>query len=60
VLESALDAAMTEHLGYEVYGAAGREGGYPSGHGARSQTVFTELRPVEIERFRVPRRQPIA
>ena len=49
VLESALDAEMTEHLGHE-------HGGVPAGtnmrNGTRSKTVLTEIGPVQIE---VPR-----
>lgn len=51
VLESALDAEMTEHLGYEKHDAAGRGSGN-SRNGTRSKTVLTEIGPVEIE---VPR-----
>ena len=49
VLETALEAELTEHLGYE-------HGGTPSGsnirNGTRSKTVLTEIGPVSIE---VPR-----
>ena len=51
VLETALDAEMTEHLGYDKHDAAGRGSGN-SRNGTRSKTVFTEIGPVEIE---VPR-----
>ncbi|PVY23217.1 IS256 family transposase [Williamsia muralis] len=51
VLETALDAEMTEHLGYEKHDAAGRGSGN-SRNGTRSKTVLTEIGPVEIE---VPR-----
>ncbi len=51
VLETALDAEMTEHLGYEKHEATGRGSGN-SRNGTRSKTVFTEIGPVEIE---VPR-----
>ncbi|WP_254900656.1 IS256 family transposase [Rhodococcus sp. 1168] len=51
VLETALDAEMTEHLGYEKDDAAGRGSGN-SRNGTRSKTVLTEIGPVEIE---VPR-----
>ncbi len=44
VLETALEAEMTEHLGYE---AAGRDGGN-SRNSARSKTVLTEIGPVQI------------
>jgi transposase-like protein len=49
VLETALEAEMTEHLGHE-------HGGTPAGtnmrNGLRTKTVLTEIGPVEIE---VPR-----
>jgi transposase-like protein len=51
VLETALDAEMTEHLGYEKHDSAGRGSGN-SRNGTRSKTVLTEIGPVEIE---VPR-----
>ena len=51
VLETALEAEMTEHLGYEAHDTAGRDGGN-SRNGTRSKTVLTEIGPVEIE---VPR-----
>jgi hypothetical protein len=51
VLETALDAEMAEHLGYEKHDAAGRNSGN-SRNGTRSKTVLTEIGPVEIE---VPR-----
>ena len=51
VLETALDAEMTEHLGYERHDAAGRGSGN-SRNGTRSKTVLTEIGPVEID---VPR-----
>ncbi|WP_411194402.1 transposase [Rhodococcus erythropolis] len=51
VLETALDAEMTEHLGYERHEAAGRGSGN-SRNGTRSKTVLTEIGPVEID---VPR-----
>jgi transposase-like protein len=51
VLETALDAEMTEHLGYEKHDPAGRNSGN-SRNGTRSKTVLTEIGPVEIE---VPR-----
>lgn len=49
VLESALEAELTEHLGHE-YGAAPL--GMNMRNGSRSKTVLTEIGPVEIE---VPR-----
>lgn len=51
VLETALDAEMAEHLGYEKHDPAGRGSGN-SRNGTRSKTVLTEIGPVEIE---VPR-----
>jgi len=51
VLEIALDAEMTEHLGYDKHDPAGRGSGN-SRNGTRAKTVFTEIGPVEIE---VPR-----
>ncbi|ADP80762.1 IS256 family transposase [Pseudofrankia inefficax] len=51
VLETALDAEMTEHLGYERHDPEGRNGGN-SRNGRRGKTVLTEIGPVEIE---VPR-----
>src|SRR5215471_6195074 len=51
VLETALEAEMSEHLGYDKHDPAGRDGGN-SRNGTRSKTVLTEIGPVEIE---VPR-----
>jgi putative transposase len=51
VLETALDAEMTEHLGYDKRDVAGRGSGN-SRNGTRAKTVLTEIGPVEIE---VPR-----
>jgi putative transposase len=51
VLETALDAEMTEHLGYEKHDPAGRDGGN-SRNGTRAKTVITEVGPVQVE---VPR-----
>jgi transposase-like protein len=51
VLETALDAEMSEHLGYEKHDPEGRNSGN-SRSGTRSKTVLTEIGPVEIE---VPR-----
>jgi transposase-like protein len=51
VLETALDAEMVEHLGYDKHDAVGRDGGN-SRNGTRSKTVLTEIGPVQIE---VPR-----
>jgi len=51
VLEAALEAEMSEHLGYDKHEFAGRNGGN-SRNGARTKTVMTAVGPVEIE---VPR-----
>lgn len=51
VLETALDAEMVEHLGYEKHDRAGQNSGN-SRNGTRAKTVLTEIGPVEIE---VPR-----
>jgi putative transposase len=51
VLETALDAEMSEHLGYDKHDPAGRGSGN-SRNGTRPKTVLTEIGPVEIE---VPR-----
>jgi hypothetical protein len=51
VLETALDAEMSEHVGYDKHDPAGRNG-QNSRNGTRSKTVLTEVGPVEIE---VPR-----
>lgn len=51
VLESALQAEMDGHLGYEKHQVAGRNGGN-SRNGVREKTVLTEIGPVQIE---VPR-----
>jgi putative transposase len=51
VLETALDAEMSDHLGYNKHDPVGRNRGN-SRNGLRSKTVLTEIGPVEIE---VPR-----
>lgn len=51
VLETALDAEMSEHLGYEKHVPVGRNSGN-SRNGTRAKTVLAEIGPVEIE---VPR-----
>ena len=51
VLETALEAEMTEHLGYDKHDPMGRNGGN-SRNGTRTKTVVTEIGPVDIE---VPR-----
>jgi putative transposase len=51
VLETALEAEMSDHLGYDKHDPVGRNLGN-SRNGVRSKTVLTEIGPVEIE---VPR-----
>ncbi|ASL07791.1 transposase [Mycobacterium intracellulare subsp. chimaera] len=51
VLETALDAEMAEHLGYDKHDPAGRGSGN-SRNDTRAKTVLTEIGAVEIE---VPR-----
>jgi putative transposase len=51
VLETALEAELGEHLGYDKHDPAGRNGAN-SRNGTRPKTVLTEVGPVEIE---VPR-----
>src|SRR5215204_3136612 len=51
VLETALEAELTEHVGYEAHDPVGRNGAN-SRNGARSKTVITEVGPVELD---VPR-----
>lgn len=51
VIETALEAELTEDLGYEPHDPAGRNSGN-SRNGTRSKTVLTEVGPVEID---VPR-----
>jgi putative transposase len=51
VLETALEAEMSDHLGYDKHDAMGRNRGN-SRNGVRSKTVSTEIGPVEID---VPR-----
>ncbi|MEU1430720.1 IS256 family transposase, partial [Nocardia sp. NPDC005746] len=48
VLEAALEAEMTEHVGYEKHDPAGRGTGN-SRNGTRGKTVITEIGPVEID-----------
>jgi transposase-like protein len=48
VLETALEAELGEHLGYDRHNPAGRDGGN-SRKGTRTKTVLTEIGPVEIE-----------
>jgi putative transposase len=51
VLEAALGAELTEHLGYEPHDPAGRNGGN-SRNGSTTKVVHTDVGPVSIE---VPR-----
>ncbi len=51
VLETALEAEMDDHLGYEKHDVSGRGSGN-SRNGTRTKTVLTEIGPVEID---VPR-----
>jgi putative transposase len=51
VLETALEAEMSEHLGYAKHDPVGRTGGN-SRNGTRAKMVLTEIGPVTIE---VPR-----
>ncbi len=51
VLEAALNAEMTEHLGYEPHDPAGRGSGN-SRNGTTKKTINTDIGPVEID---VPR-----
>ena len=51
VLETALEAEITDHLGYDKHDPMGRNG-QNSRNGSRPKTVLTEIGPIEIE---VPR-----
>jgi transposase-like protein len=51
VIESALEAELTEHVGYGPYDPAGRNSGN-SRNGSRSKTVITDIGPIGID---VPR-----
>src|SRR5215216_3204076 len=51
VLETALEAEMTEHVGYEPHDPAGRHSGN-SRNGMRTKTVLTDVGPVTLD---VPR-----
>jgi putative transposase len=51
VLETALEAEMTEHVGYEPHDPRGRNSGN-SRNGTRAKTVITDIGPVELD---VPR-----
>ena len=51
VLETALEAELGEHLGYDKHAVEGRNGGN-SRNGSRAKTVITDVGPVEVD---VPR-----
>ena len=51
VLETALEAGISEHLGYDNHDYAGRDN-RNSRNGVRAKTVLTEIGPVQID---VPR-----
>jgi putative transposase len=51
VLETALEAEMSEHLGYEPHDPAGHNSGN-SRNGTRTKTVLTDIGPIELD---VPR-----
>ena len=51
VLEVALEAEMTDHVGYEAYDPAGHHSGN-SRNGTRTKTVITDIGPIELD---VPR-----
>jgi putative transposase len=51
VLETALEAEMTDHVGYEPHDRAGHHSGN-SRNGTRAKTVVTDIGPVEVD---VPR-----
>lgn len=51
VLETGLEAELSEHLGYDKHAAEGRDGGN-SRNGTRPKTVTTEIGPVKLD---VPR-----
>ncbi|NJP45167.1 IS256 family transposase [Actinacidiphila epipremni] len=51
VLESALEGEITDHLGYDKHGPAGKNSGN-SRNGTRAKTVLTDVGPVEVK---VPR-----
>lgn len=48
VLEAAVEAEMSEHLGYDKHDYFGRNGGN-SRNGVRPKTVLTEIGPVQID-----------
>jgi putative transposase len=47
VLETALEAEMSEHLGYEPHDPAGHRSGN-SRNGTRTKTVLTDIGPIEL------------
>jgi putative transposase len=51
VLETALEAELSDHLGYDKHDRAGRNGGN-SRNGTRTKTVLTQIGPVQVD---VPR-----
>jgi putative transposase len=51
VLETALEAELSDHLGYDKHDRAGRNGGN-SRNGIRTKTVLTQVGPVQVD---VPR-----
>ncbi|GAA1102752.1 transposase [Pseudonocardia sp. ICBG1034] len=51
VLETALEAEMSEHLGYEPHDRARHDSGN-SRNGTRAKTALTEIGPVRIEVLR--------
>ena len=52
VSETARQAEMSEHLGYDRHDPASRNGGNSRNFGTRAKTVLTQVGPVQIE---VPR-----
>src|SRR4051812_50035269 len=48
VLETALDAELSEHLGYDKHDAAGRDGG-EARHGTPPQTGAPEVGPAGVQ-----------
>ena len=55
VLETALEAEMSEHLGYDKHDSIGRNHGN-SRNGVRTKTVLTGIGPVQIDVPRSPER----
>jgi transposase-like protein len=48
VLETALEAELTDHLGYEKHDPVGRNGAN-SRNGSRAKTVITEVGPLQVD-----------